>query len=82
MFPNAVRCVCRVPCALCPVPCALCPVLCVVCCVVALLDRLVHLLVANIYRTWDESMQAFDYLLTNGNFPTVRSFQLPHSPVC
>jgi microsomal prostaglandin-E synthase 2 len=29
---------------------------------------LVHLLVANLYRTWGEAMQAFDYLLTHGNF--------------
>lgn len=32
-------------------------------------DCLVHLLVANIYRTWDEALQAFDYLLVHGNFP-------------
>eukprot|EP00041_Stephanoeca_diplocostata_P026613 m.720680 g.720680 ORF g.720680 m.720680 type:complete len:151 (-) comp23006_c0_seq14:2468-2920(-) len=31
--------------------------------------KLVHLLTANIYNTWAESMQTFDYLLTHGNFP-------------
>jgi microsomal prostaglandin-E synthase 2 len=29
------------------------------------------LLVANLYRTWAESVQAFEYLLTYGNFPSV-----------
>lgn len=31
-------------------------------------DDLVHVMTSNIYRTWGESLQAFDYLLTAGNF--------------
>ena len=33
-------------------------------------DCLVHLLVANLYDTWDNALHAFDYLLTYGNFPS------------
>ena len=32
-------------------------------------EELVHLLTANIYRTWPEAVQTFDYLVDKGNFP-------------
>ena len=34
--------------------------------------RFVHIVTANIYNTWGESVQTFDYLLTHGNFGKVR----------
>eukprot|EP00040_Diaphanoeca_grandis_P023861 m.130350 g.130350 ORF g.130350 m.130350 type:complete len:339 (-) comp29473_c0_seq4:85-1101(-) len=37
-------------------------------------SNLVHLLTANIYNTWDESIGTFDYLLTHGNFSTRERF--------
>lgn len=33
--------------------------------------RFVHIVTANIYNTWGESVQTFDYLLTHGNFGKV-----------
>lgn len=33
--------------------------------------RFVHIVTANIYNTWGESVQTFDYLLTHGNFAKV-----------
>lgn len=35
-------------------------------------DTLVHLLVANIYRTPSEALHSFDYLLEHGNFGAVQ----------
>ena len=37
-------------------------------------NHFVHVISPNVYRTWAESLTAFDYFTTNGNFSDFEKF--------